>query len=111
MELTAWERMQLLSVIGSLRDLNVAGVYKALEVRRLLDFSEAERKAVGFQEVGNGAMVLDSAHAGDVAEVALSDAQLSFLKQAAQAFRGWRPVLETVALFEKLELTAGGSEV
>jgi len=102
MKLTAWERMQLLAVIGGLRDLNVAGVYTALEVRGWLDFSDAERKALGYQELGNGAMVLDSAHAGDVAEVALSEAQLGFLKQACQGFRGWRPVAETVALFEKL---------
>ena len=106
LQLTTWERMALLNVLGELRG-NLGTLRRAGKAMDALELSDEERALVHFQTVTMpqgevGYQWLDSDHSFAV-EIADPEAA-ALLKQAAAQYEGWlvsdREGVE--ALMEKL---------
>jgi len=108
LQLTTWERMALLNVLGELQG-NLATLRRAGKAMDVLELSEEERALVRFQTISMpqgevGYQWLDSDHSFAV-EIADPGAA-ALLKQAAAQYQGWHvPDREGVeALMAKLEV-------
>ena len=91
LQLTTWERMALLNVLGELRG-NLATLRRAGKAMDALELSDEERALVHFQTVTTpqgevGYQWLDSDHSFAV-EIADPEAA-ALLKQAAAQYEGW----------------------
>lgn len=100
-ELTTWERVQLMLLIGNTRG-NVTQVRLGLRALDVLELSDEEKKQIGWFEPADG--IIQWQDRERTWELQFDDELWKFVVSQAKARRDWPINRLTLALLDKLEI-------
>lgn len=89
LKVNTWQRVMLVMMVGSLRGVNIDTIRKAGKMLDVFEFSEKDKKQVGFELLPNGDYKWSRTQEKYIFEIEIDERFISLLKQAFTQFEGW----------------------
>ncbi len=100
LKLTAWQRFQCIQMIGSLRG-NVSILHLGGKLLDILDFTDEDKKRVGYQDVGPNQVIWTDTKAKFDVEI-VDKNQIDFFKRTIKQCDTW-PIANSDQIFDLFE--------